>query len=137
MGDLNGLKLNKEYPFLFYVKLLILFQIEFINPFILDNLRKLNIYNSEIHLIIKGSGTQNILNKTFQYEPFEVIVNGYINSSCKKTCYFTEEINNITIKFSNQINSCQQMFLELKNISEIDLSKFDASQVTSMNKMFQ
>ena len=46
-------KLNQEYLSIFYIQLLIL--IAFANLLNFDN-RKLNIYNSEIHLIIRGTG---------------------------------------------------------------------------------
>ena len=97
----------------------------------------LNNYNSVIHMIIIGNGSQNILNSNFQYEPSEVIVNGYRNDSCKKTCYLSENLNNITLKFSEQINSFAKMFQNLQNIIEIDLSNFDASHITNMNEMFE
>ncbi len=41
------------------------------------NLRNLNDYHfSEVHLVIVGNGTQNLLGEEFIYEPSEVSVNG-------------------------------------------------------------
>ena len=134
MDNIYGKKLNQEKLPLLYIILLILFQIALVN---LENLRMLNDYNSEIHMIIIGNGSQDILNSNFQFEPSEVIVNGYKDDSCEKTCYLSKDLNNITLKFSNQINSCEKMFKSLNNIKEIDLSNFDASKITSMNEMFQ
>ena len=44
--------------------------------------------------------------------------------------------NNITLRFNYKITSCQNMFNDLKNITEVDLSNFNASEVTSMESMF-
>ena len=91
---------------------------------------------SEIHLIIKGKGNQIILNEMFYYKPDEVIINGAFNNTCKNTCELKKEINEITLIFNEEIRSCENMFYNLINIKEVDLSKFDASKVTKMNSMF-
>ena len=134
MHNINGQKLKQNYPLLFFILISILFSL--VNLLNSENLITPNIYDSEIHLVIGGKGEQNILNNNFQFEPSEVIVNGYQNDSCKKTCYFFDDLNNITLIFMNQISSCEKMFQNSKNILEINLSNFDASEVTAMNEMF-
>ena len=64
------------------------------------------------------------------------MVNGESKSNCKKSCQFDNGLNNVTIKFDTQIESCENMFNGLLSIIEIDLSKFDASNVISMYRMF-
>ena len=61
-------------------------------------LRHLNgYYFSEIHLVVKGNGLQNILSDLFIYEPSEVLVNGISQgNTCSKTCSLTDEENNVT-----------------------------------------
>ena len=54
----------------------------------------------------------------------------------QKKCNLEDNINNITIIFDDDINSCENMFKDLLNIKEVDLSNFDASKVTSMLSMF-
>ena len=88
--------------------------------------------NSEIHLVIQGSGQQKVSN----IEPSEVLVNGVKDDSCSKTCNLVGDRNNITLKFNTQIESCRSMFSGLGNIIEIDLSNFDASNVKDMRFMF-
>ena len=132
-----GQKLGQKYPFFSTCLLLMLIKLTFVEVMNSDDLKPSNNYDSEIHLITQGKGTQNILNNAFEFDPSEVIVNGYLNNSCKKTCYLTDDINNITLKFSELINSCEKMFKGLENILEIDLSYFDVSQVTSMHEMFK
>ena len=58
---------------------------------------------SEIKMVIKGSGNQSLLYSGFPIEPYEVIVNGEKEESCKKTCVLNKDINNITLKFDKQI----------------------------------
>ena len=73
--------------------------------------------NSEIHLVIQGSGEQTLFGDcffTFIKQPSEVLVNGVKNDSCSKPCYLEADRNNITLKFNTQIESCYQMFYRLK-----------------------
>ena len=112
------------FHFKFYLILILLFSF----------LKLIN--NSEINLIIQGEGELNILNNEFYLEPSDVIVNGESRPYCKKKCQFSSDLNNLTIKFNTQIESCENMFYRINNIIEIDLSKFDASNVNNMNGMF-
>ena len=118
--------------FIFYINF---FLFNLINLIEIKNARNLYNYNNEIHLAIEGNRTQNILSNKFEYEPSSVFING-IQDTCKKSCYLTGEKNNITLIFSQQINSYKNMFQNLKNIIEVDLSNFDSSQVTDMAMMF-
>ena len=97
-----------------------------------------NLYNhySEIHLVIRGNGTQNLLSDKSNIIPSKVYVNGVIDSSCNKTCYLEGNKNSIILIFEEKINSCEAMFYGPSNITEIDLSKFDTSEVTIMSNMF-
>ena len=47
-----------------------------------------------------------------------------------------ETENIIKLVWYNQIDSCNGMFYECSNITEIDLSHFDSSNVTEMVFMF-
>ena len=97
-----------------------------------------NLYNcdSKIHLVVQGKGNQKLLSYFFQGAPSSVLVNGVVNDSCGKTCYLEGDKNNITLIFNEKINSCKYMFDSRNNITEIDLSNFNASEVTSMSHMF-
>ena len=92
---------------------------------------------SEIHLVIQGTGVQNLLNNEYRNEPSEVLINEILKD-CTKSCNIESDIynNKIILRFEEQIDTCEKMFCELTNIKEIDLTYFDASKVTSMNKMF-
>ena len=138
MYDINERKLNQVYSSLsLYIQRLIFLIIILVNLINSENLIIINNYASEVHLKIKGIGNQNILNSNFEYYPSEVLVNGYINHTCNKTCFLSEEINNITLIFSDEIKTCANMFKDLDNILEIDLSNFDVTHVKSMKNMFR
>ena len=125
----------KDNNYYLITKLLLLFVIKITisNSILNTNI----IYNlvSEIHLTIKGNGNQNLLNEKFPYDPSEVLVNGKLKQ-CNKTCYLDRELNNVTLRFNQEITSCYFMFRDLKNIIELDLSNFDNSKVTTMQSMF-
>ena len=98
--------------------------------------KDIKIYFSEINLIIRGKNEQNILSEEFSFDPDQVFVNGILNNSCIKTCFLNNELNDITIIFNNNLESCSNMFKNLDNILEVDLSNFDTSKVTLMDSMF-
>ena len=102
--------------------------------------RFLCLCNSQVNLVIKGNGDQQILSNNFEIpsnNDFHVLVNGISgNGNCKKKCNLVGDKNNINIIFNNPIKSCSNMFLEIKNLIEIDLSKFDSSKLEIMSSMF-
>ena len=102
----------------------------------IHDLRNMNVYLSEIKLVIKGKGNHYFLYNNFNPEPSEVIINNDIKDSGIKCYTFTEELNTVVIKFNKSITSCENMFYGLANITEIDLSNFDTSKVVSMGAMF-
>ena len=93
---------------------------------------------NEIIIKIKGKGTQNILNSEYIYRPTEIIVDGDIYSMNEENQInnLEKEENIIKLKWIEKITDCNYMFYNLTNISEIDLSNFDISEVTSMDHMF-
>ena len=101
-----------------------------------NDLRNLNIYQSEIKLVVKGNGLQYFLNDTLYLDPSEIIINGIVNTSCKKYCYLENDLNYITIRFPILIESGENMFNGLDNIIEIDISNLNTSKITNMESMF-
>ena len=82
------------------------------NTFGHDNLKELNEYNTEIF----------IDNKKYKY-----------------TKYFKPEkegLYEIKIKFNINIKDCSFIFYDCSNLINIDLSSFDAENVTNMSNMF-
>ena len=107
--------------FILYINIILL-QFIFTDLSKIKNLLGFSININEIKLVIQGRGNQNILNDQFKYEPSLVYINGIQNNSCSKTYYLSEEKNNITINFSREIKSFENMFKDLKNIIEVDIS---------------
>ena len=94
---------------------------------------------TKILLVIDGGndgGWKDVVQYNFYYHPDEVWVNGVKHDICRQTCDLIPGLNEVTIKFDDQVQSCNQMFHNLNNIKEVDLSYFDASQVTDMKSMF-
>ena len=93
--------------------------------------------NSEITIYFKVTGNDiYIINKEFYKDPSQIIVNGELRETCKKTCTFEETPNTVVIKFEDVLESTENMFKDMTDILEIDLTNFDFSKVESMASMF-
>ena len=137
MSNYSGLKeKTQKYRSLFSEIIQNFIKIVMIYLIIIKNNAYITKCTSEIKLVIQGSGIQDLLNQSFDIQPSEVLVNGILNNSCGKTCNLNGDKNNITLKFGSEITSCKDMFRGLTNIIEVDLSKFNASKVKSMQNMF-
>ena len=92
--------------------------------------------NNEITITIKGNGDQKILSDEYQNEfPDKIIINGNEITYSSNIINLNGEQNNITLKWNNLAN-CQKMFKDLTNITEIDFSNFDCSEVKDISYMF-
>ena len=133
------IKIKQKYLFLYFELIIVLLKIVFADLINSKNTRKSKNYYSEIHLVIQKDNffslPISILNDEFDTDPDEVLINGNLKE-CKKKCNLQYGRNNITLRFKNQIESCEKMFRYLNNIIEVDLSKIDASKITTMSKMF-
>jgi len=96
-------------------------------------------YNSyNITLKIKGTGTKQIFssNSRFTNYPNEVYINGNKQNVVTHSYNLNQEDNFIELIWNNLINSCVCMFFECSDITEIDFSNFNTSNVEYMNQMF-
>ena len=104
----------------------------------LSKIRRLDIL-SEITIKINSKGSQNIVNSNYYRYPDEIYLNEknlFVSNTCN--IYLENESNIIKMIWNNsKITTCKSMFLELSNITEINLSKFDTSLVTEMQSMFK
>ena len=100
------------------------------------NLRKLNC-DSIITLTINEIGIQKILCDNFNVTPYEVLVNGNLQKNVTNKVILQEKKENVIImKFNTTLISSEKMFYGLTNVTKIDFSEFDFSQVKSMKFMF-
>ena len=137
---LKGKHHKTEY-YLYKQIIFILFFFFFQNCISLSQSKKtdVNIFNyySEISLVIRGSGNQNLTSDEFIYEPSDIILNNKsIKNKCKRECELNEEENYITLIFNQSLDTFENMFKNIHNINSINLSNFDTSKIVNMSSMF-
>ena len=93
---------------------------------------------SKITLKIKGIGSFNIIGNEFEGLDYlkKIFINGNEQSGIKNEYDFNQTNNFVELLWDDDINNCENMFSECEEITEIDLSNFNASQVTDMDNMF-
>ena len=118
---------------------------------ILKNI-KLNSY-SDVILTIKGKNTQRILNNetfnmyynnldtyknlVFGIKPSEIYINDIKQTYTDFFVYNLEQdINEIRIRFNDNLQHCNVMFYEMENILKIKFENFDTSELESIDFMF-
>ena len=99
-------------------------------------------HSSKITLKIKGIGDQYIFGneKLYNFTGINYLKRVYINGNeqnmIKYKYYFNETNNFVELIWDDNLNSCKNMFKGCINITEIDLSNFNTSQVKFMDYMF-
>ena len=136
-------KVLKTIHFRICFTLLKLYIIIFLNSAILCefNKRSFLLKSSEVILKTKGTGPIKILSDSFfkRFNRCQIYINNDNQSEVKNEynfSYFDESINVIKIIWDISINSGNLMFSKCNKIIEIDLSKFDPSNIKEMNYMF-
>ena len=90
---------------------------------------------SIIYLKVKGKNSQKIINKNFISNCL-VYYNGDIIDFNGTIFLDNNNNNNLTLIWKNKLNTSEYLFQDSESIIEIDLSKFDTSEITSMGGMF-
>ena len=106
---------------------------------------KSNIYDSyffhdlKITLKVKGNSENAIFNNDFEKLGYlkEVYINGKKENNITYKYNFNKEDNFVELVWNERINDTKNMFSGCTSITEINLSNFDTSQVTSMDNMFE
>ena len=95
---------------------------------------------SKITLKINGNGTKNVFTSDNRFDniyyPNIIYINGIEQNTIKYSYEFNQTDNNVELIWINNINYLRFMFYDCPDIIEIDLSKFNSSQVTNMAAMF-
>ena len=131
-----------SFKYLFYM----IFIVSILNTSNKNMNRELfNVLKSyEIKIKIKGIGNQNIISSNYYNCPNKILLNEQLINyiiDCHIINIPSQEsnetiINNVTLIWDQSTNSFDSMFYYLQNISEVDLSNYDASLITSMNHVF-
>ena len=127
---------TKNYSKSSFIFLSIILIINLIFPS-LSKINKQRNLDSDSIIIMKINypGEQQIINGNFYPQPNEI----YVNNELK---YLTENKINlnsediIRLKWNDQLTHCKNMFANISNILEIDLSYFDFSKIKSLENMF-
>ena len=92
---------------------------------------------SSINLKANGIGDVKVLSDYFiDNLPKEVWINDIRHNEINNTYNLKSSENNITLIWHDEIKTLNNMFSGCYNITEIDLSNFNTSQVTNMHSMF-
>ena len=93
-------------------------------------------YMEEISIKINGPGTKSIFSTEFTQTPDEIYIKGE-QVTYSSSFYFEDNENIVKVYYNTVPQSLKFMFKSTSGITEIDLSKFDTSNVISMEGMFQ
>ena len=126
---LKSKKYSKSIIPIFYFTLIILSKILIIST------------SNEIIIKISGTGEQSLLSENFYPCPSSIYLNNQpvdINSTNCKKINIPEGVlsNTIKIEFNGIVTSLKEIFSNLQNLIEVDLSNFDSSSVIDMKDMF-
>ena len=125
--------LQKNPKISIYISVLLFF---LIFPIISESKRLIK-YNSEIAIKISGTGTKTIIRNLYVPCPDEIYIDGTKvgEKICNVQLINPETV--IKIIWFNKLTKCEYMFSGLSYITEVDLSKFDSSEIISTSSMFQ
>ena len=111
--------------------------INFINIIFTQHIVNNTIHQNSISLKVLESGNKKIFAQGKR--PDSCYINGEktnIDSNGRVLIKQNQMENIVKLVWNDKLNNCQFLFSKLTNIIEIDLSEFDASEVTSMYGMF-
>ena len=80
--------------------------------------------------------SDNYFNKKFKPSSISHKKVTVCTEKISNTCVINDDEKTIILKFDKSINTCENMFKDLDNIIEVDLSDFDGSKVNNMAHMF-
>ena len=130
-------KITKSLPAIKRIKIYYLKLILFVYILAIESGNSINNNFSYITLKVNTTGEVEIFDGDNRLiPPNEVYINGINMTKFKKAYNITQLETEIKLVWKKNINSTAYMFCLCTKITEIDLSNFDASLVTSMNSMF-
>ena len=106
--------------------------------FILFIIISISQENQIVKLKVNKKENVKIINTTKVPNPNAIYINGQLIDSNTNTNTITIENieDEIRLEWENKLTTCREMFYGLTDITEIDLSDFDSSDVNDMQEMF-
>ena len=91
---------------------------------------------SKTSLVINGEGLQKIIHDKYNSSLSKVYINSEEHNDIQNIYHFTLIENNVTLELNYIASCCDNMFKNLENITQIDLSQFNNYNNTNMENMF-
>ena len=134
----NKILQKRNYISSLFYSLLVIILIDYmLAESLIKNKRNLNSMNS-IYLNITGNKNTKILGIKSEL-PDLVYLNNILTTIDSSGYIFIDKNdinNNLTMIWYNPIENCEKLFQSVSSATEIDLSNFDTSKVTTMRSMF-
>ena len=95
------------------------------------------VNSNRVKLKVNKIGSVQLLNTTYVPKPDEFRIRDEIKEGNGNTIIIDNIDDEIELIWNNKLTMCDSMFRGMREITEIDLSQFDSSDVTDMKHMFR
>ena len=95
------------------------------------------VNSNRVKLKVNKIGSVQLLNTTYVPKPDEFRIKDEIKEENGNTIIIDNIDDEIELIWNNKLTMCDSMFRGMREITEIDLSQFDSSDVTNMKQMFR
>ena len=120
------------------IKLLLIFNLFYrLLPF--NNINSIELKYSNITLKVNGIGDKKVFNTILvdrYYYPSEIYINGKNQNEVNPSYNLNQTDNIVNLIWNNDIDSTFSLFYSCPDITEIDLSNFNSSQLKNTAAMF-
>ena len=94
------------------------------------------VNSNKVKLKVNKIGSIRILNTTYVPKPDEIRIRDEIKAENGNTIIIDNMDDKIELIWKNKLTNCNSMFRGMRDITEIDLSQFDGSDVDNIKYMF-
>ena len=92
--------------------------------------------SSIVKLKVNKLGSVQLLNSSYVSNPDEIRIGTEVKGTSVNTITVDNIEDEIELVWTNKLTNCNSMFKDMTDITEIDFSEFDSSEVTDMQHMF-